>query len=198
MRILIDNGHGINTSGKRSPIWEDGSRLLEWRWTREVASRLEEELNYIKIPVNLIVPECTDVPLWERCSRVNRIASQFGAKNCLLISIHVNASQDGKAKGWEIHTYRGQSIADAYSTIFWKVAEKGLLGITKMRGDFTDSDPDIDSNFAILRNTICPAVLTENLFMDNYDDCKYLLSEEGKENIVAIHLNAIKEIVNQN
>ncbi len=33
MKVLIDNGHGENTPGKRSP---DG-RLREWAYSREIA-----------------------------------------------------------------------------------------------------------------------------------------------------------------
>ena len=36
MKILIDNGHGENTTGKCSP---DG-RLKEWAYTREIADRV--------------------------------------------------------------------------------------------------------------------------------------------------------------
>lgn len=36
MRILIDNGHGENTPGKRSP---DG-KLKEWAYTRDIADRV--------------------------------------------------------------------------------------------------------------------------------------------------------------
>ena len=41
MKILIDNGHGVTTKGKRSP---DGS-LLEWAWTREIARHVVAKLN---------------------------------------------------------------------------------------------------------------------------------------------------------
>ena len=30
MKVLLDNGHGENTPGKRSPKWSDGSQLFEW------------------------------------------------------------------------------------------------------------------------------------------------------------------------
>lgn len=40
MIVLIDNGHGVETPGKRSP---DG-RLREYAWTREVAQRIVGEL----------------------------------------------------------------------------------------------------------------------------------------------------------
>ena len=46
-------------------------------------------------------------------------------------------------------------------------------------------------NFAIVRDTNCPAVLTENLFQDNQSEVKYLLSEAGKQSIVNLHADAI-------
>ena len=36
--LLIDNGHGKNTAGKRSP---DG-RLMEWEFARKVAQKCAE------------------------------------------------------------------------------------------------------------------------------------------------------------
>jgi hypothetical protein len=123
----------------------------------------------------------------------NAITAKVGAKNCLLISIHTNAA-NGKARGWEIHTFLGNSKSDEYATIFWNEAKALLPKNELMRGDHTDGDPDWDSNFAILRDTVCPAVLTENLFMDNPEDCRYLLSETGKQVIVAIHVQSILKI----
>ena len=38
-----------------------------------------------------------------------------------------------------------------------------------------------------------PAVLTENLFMDNIEDCKTLLSDEGKKKCRDIHVKGIKK-----
>ncbi len=53
MKILIDNGHGSDTPGKRSP---DG-RLREYAWCRETASRTSRELSLRGIDAILIVPE---------------------------------------------------------------------------------------------------------------------------------------------
>lgn len=66
MKVLIDNGHGANTPGKRSP---DG-RLREYAYTREIAERLEVELRKRGIDAERIVHEELDVPLVERCRRV--------------------------------------------------------------------------------------------------------------------------------
>ncbi|MCQ2117987.1 MAG: N-acetylmuramoyl-L-alanine amidase, partial [Bacteroidales bacterium] len=40
MKILIDNGHGLETPGKRSP---DGS-FREFAYTREIAARIVARL----------------------------------------------------------------------------------------------------------------------------------------------------------
>ena len=197
MRFLIDNGHGEETPGKRSPLWPGGYQLLEWEYNRLIAKEVVNRLKSLGVMAELLVPEKTDVSLNERCRRANKIAQAIGRKNCLLVSIHVNASTGlptAKAKGWEVHTYTGQSVSDAYATVFYNEAMALLLGDTKMRGDWSDKDPDFDSNFAVLRDTVCPSVLTENLFMDNVDDCKFLLSESGKKKIVDIHVNAILKI----
>ena len=44
VKILLDNGHGYDTPGKRSPIWPDGSQLFEWEFNRvdKIASKLFE------------------------------------------------------------------------------------------------------------------------------------------------------------
>ena len=65
MKVLLDNGHGENTAGKRSPKWKDGTQLFEWEYAREIAQRVENELTKRGIDVERIVKENTDVPLRE-------------------------------------------------------------------------------------------------------------------------------------
>ena len=48
-----------------------------------------------------------------------------------------------------------------------------------------------EKNFTILKSTLCPAVLTENFFMDNKADVKYLLSPEGHEAVINCHVEGI-------
>ena len=38
---------------------------------------------------------------------------------------------------------------------------------------------------------LVPAVLTENLFMDNHTDCNFLLSKEGQQSLVDLHVDGI-------
>lgn len=67
MKVLLDNGHGNNTPGKRSP---DG-RLTEWDYTREIADRVADRLQSAGIDSTRIVTEDTDISLEERVRRAN-------------------------------------------------------------------------------------------------------------------------------
>jgi len=186
MKVLIDNGHGANTPGKRSP---DG-RLREYAYAREIAGRVVFELRKKGIDAEQIVKEEVDVPLSERCRRVN----EYKASEAILISIHCNAAGGGstwmQARGWEAWTSMGQTKADKLATCLYEAAEKYLPGM-KIRKDITDGDPDKESGLYILKHTKCPAVLTENLFQDNRTDVDFLLSEAGKRAIVDLHVNGI-------
>ena len=61
----------------------------------------------------------------------------------------------------------------------------------KIRKDTADGDSDKESGFYILKHTVCPAVLTENLFQDNREDVDFLLSDEGRQKIVTLHVQGI-------
>ena len=54
MLVLIDNGHGENTPGKRSPKWADGSQLFEWQYAREVANAVYNQLIAKGVDLSLI------------------------------------------------------------------------------------------------------------------------------------------------
>ena len=190
MKILIDNGHGIDTPGKQSP---DGF-FREYAYTRFLASQIQERLLALKLDARLLVPELEDISLKERCRRVNAICKEFGNDQVFLISLHVNAAGNGRewlnARGWSCYTTRGNTKADSLASCLYGAANEHLPG-QRLRTDYTDGDPDIESNFYILRHTSCPAVLTENLFMDNRDDMAFLESEEGSQAIVDLHVDGI-------
>ena len=65
----------------------------------------------------------------------------------------------------------------------------------RIRTDKSDGDEDWESNFYILKNTNCPATLSESFFMDNEEDVKYLLSPEGKKDIIKIHVDGINRYI---
>lgn len=193
LKVLIDNGHGINTPGKRSP---DGS-LREYAYTREIAIRVEEELKKHGVEAIRIVPEEEDILLGERRTRANL----YKANETILVSIHCNAAGNGtnwmQARGWEAWTSPGETKADKLATCLYEAAIEQLPDM-KIRRDTTDGDPDKESNFYILKHTKCPAVLTENLFQDNKEDVEFLLSENGKRAITDIHVNGILKYLSDN
>lgn len=202
MKILINNGHGIKTPGKRSPIeegWPEGGRLREYKYCREIARVIVDRLRQQGYDAELVVPEDADISLGERCARVNAVCDRMGAKNVCLVSIHNNAAGNGSqwmsARGWEAWTSRGQTMGDKLADCLYDAAIKYLPPGTSIRTDLADGDHDKECNFTELYRSKCPAVLTENLFQDNRVDVDYLLSEEGKEAIVTLHVEGIKAYV---
>lgn len=195
MKILIDNGHGENTAGKRSP---DG-RLREYRYCREIAEEVVRQLKSQGYDAEQIVTENADISLGERCNRVNAWCDRLGAKNVCLVSIHNNAAGSGaawmNARGWEAWTSKGQTQGDRLADCLYDAAQKYLPSGTKIRTDMTDGDRDKESNFTILYRSKCPACLTENLFQDNREDVDFLLSECGRAAIVRLHVEGIKAYV---
>lgn len=193
IKVLIDNGHGENTPGKRSP---DG-KLREYSYTREIADMVVSALNKMSIDAERIVKESIDVPLVERCRRVNEFCKELGASNVILVSIHCNAAGSGEwlqARGWEAYTTPKPTKSDALAECLYKAAEKSLADV-KMRKDLSDGDSDKEADFYVIKNTKCPAVLTENLFQDNKEDVTFLLSRIGKQAIVQLHVDGIKQYI---
>lgn len=197
MKILIDNGHGEDTKGKRSP---DG-RLLEYAYTREIAESVVSKLKKLGYDAERIVTESKDISLSERVKRVNNHCNKIGAKNVVFVSIHCNAAGNGQwlnARGWCAYTTKGETKSDKLAEHLYDAAEKQFIG-HKIRTDKSDNDKDWESNFTVIYGTKCPSVLTENFFMDNKEDVEYLLSEKGKQAIVDTHvygiINYIKTLV---
>lgn len=193
MIVLIDNGHGINTPGKCSP----DKTLYEWKYTREIAAELVSQLNELGYKAVQLVTESKDISLSQRCRRVNEYCVKYGSSNVLLISIHVNAAgSDGKwhnASGWSGWVYTKSSLKSRIlaQTLYQEAKKRKLQGNRSVpKGEYWTA------NFQILRDTNCPAVLTENLFQDNKREVEYLLSEEGRKNIVDLHLQGIINYLN--
>ena len=197
MKILIDNGHGSNTLGKRSP---DG-RVYEWRWTRVVAEKVVAKLLARGIDAERIVTETSDISLTERVKRVNAICKEHGAGNVLLVSIHINAAgADGNwhsasgASAWvsKNASAKSKAVAKIFTDLY---AAKGLAGNRAIPECGYCTWSWTPNDIYILKASSCPAVLTENMFMDNQGDCNLLDSESGKEKIANLHVEAIVKAI---
>ena len=192
MKIFIDNGHGLMTAGKRSP---DG-QFREPFYNREIAKRVVSDLRDRGLDAELLVPEDDDISLAERVRRVNAACFLLGKQNVILVSIHVNAAGNGSkwlnATGWSVYTCKGQTASDKLAECLCQAAIKNFPG-RRIRTDMSDGDMDWEENFYILRHSLCPAVLTENFFMDNHSDLEHLQSRAGKQAIIDTHVEAITE-----
>lgn len=192
LQILLNNGHGKDTAGKR---WSFGNNTFyEWESNRETVKRVSKKLDALGISYHIITPEENDVPLSWRADRVNALCAKYGKDNCLLLSVHSNASVNHNAKGISVWTSKGKTKSDEYAEIFWEEA-KNWCPNAKMLADMSDGDHDYEAGFYMLQKTACPAVLIEAFFYDNEEDFDYLMSEEGREQIANWYVNSIKRCV---
>lgn len=199
--IILDNGHGVDTPGKRSP---DGL-FREYSYAREIVGRLKKAFEGVGYKVEILVPEDKDIGLSIRAQRANEIYAKYKDRyKIVLLSVHCNAAPGddwSPARGWSGWTSKGVTESDRVCKRLYDAAEVYLK-------DYIDnfSSPDkrqrpirstsdvskgYEENFTIVTKTKCPAVLTENLFQNNKEDVAYLTSEEGKRAIVNIHLAGI-------
>jgi N-acetylmuramoyl-L-alanine amidase len=196
MKILIDAGHGIDTPGKRSP---DGA-FREYLWNRQVAELVFEDLGIDGYDVSLVVTETNDIPLITRVNRVNAICNKYGTDDVILVSIHSNAAGNGKdwmnAKGWSCYTTKGDTKSDILAELLYDSFERSFPD-KKMRKDMQDGDRDWEENFYIIQKSKCPAVLIENFFYDNKEECHWLMQDAVKVRIAMAIEQGIKDYVRQ-
>lgn len=190
MKILIDPGHGIDTPGKRSP---DGL-FREYLWNRQVADLILEGLVSAGVDASLVVTETNDVTLRNRVNRVNTICNRLGASNVLLVSVHANAAGNGSAwmnaKGWSCYTSKGKTRSDQVAECLYDAFEEEFQD-RKIRKDMSDGDRDWEENFYVLQKSKCPAVLLENFYYDNREECAWMLQEETKRRIASAAVKGI-------
>ena len=187
--VILDNGHGNNTTGKRSPY----NSFFECEWNRMFVKKLKFELELLGYKVFSIVDEDSDIGLSVRADRANNIIKEYGSNNCIFLSIHANASGNGSkwmnATGWSVYTTKGQNNSDRLAECLCNACED--LGI-KLRKDTSDDDKDYEKNFTVIYKTNCPAVLVENMFYDSISDLEFLQSENGIEQLINLHIMGIQ------
>lgn len=184
--VILDAGHGgINpnskkyiTSGKRSPVWEDGTQYFEGVGNREIVLIASQYLMNAgwKVLYTVDPRGWIDTPLWQRVRRSN----EHYAKNptAFQISVHSNAATPA-AHGAEVFTYPGQTKSDKMADIWLKYHQEEFPKM-RMRTDRSDGDNDKESLFT-MNSVQCPSILIETMFHTNREECKILLSDEGKE-----------------
>ena len=165
MLIAIDNGHGLNTPGKRTPKMADGKIIHEWEFNHPVALKLETELKEQGFDAICVSDTRFDIQLNTRCAKANN------ANADLFVSIHYNAFGGtwNDANGIETYYYASSSKGKALANAVQKELVSGT-GL-KNRGVKT-------ADFYVLKHTKMPAILCECGFMTNKNEAKLMLNEE--------------------
>ena len=171
--IAIDDGHGMSTAGKRTPVFPDGTKspetgknfMHENEFNRAVKRYLDKHLRASGFKTILVAKGDEDVPLATRVARANN------AKADLYVSIHANAltGKWGTHGGTETYVYMGSKESERIG----RIIHKHLMQGTPLR----DRGVKKGNHLYVLRNTKMPAVLVECAFMDNLEEAKLLLSD---------------------
>ena len=205
--IILGTAHLRTTPGKHSI----DNRLYEYAYSREIVSLLEMELTkrghivLIDYPaaepnsamLALRYSNTNTKELKYRVAIVNNLCKKYGASNCVYVSIHVNAAMsDGKwhnASGFSVFVSLNASSSSKRLAMLFTQHAKTM----KLTGNRSIPSAQYwQKNLCVLRETACPAVLTENLFQDNKADVDFLLSDQGRQAVVSLHLRAIEDYLN--
>ena len=182
LKVVIDAGHGLNTSGKRCMRSLDRNETREWYLNDRIADKLETMLKAYNCEV-LRVDDTTGRQDISLANRVNK-ANAWGAD--VYISIHHNAGVNGRAAGGTVVYYysskaeRATQAKDLYNAV---VNETGLVG--------NRAQKVIKNGFYVIKNTKMPAFLLENGYMDSNVDVPIILSQEHADKTAQGLLNFI-------
>jgi len=198
---VLDPGHGgmidgvYQTSGKRSPKWDDGTQYFEGVGNREIVSKLLHKCKEAGIDAVDVVGSQEDVSLGKRVTKANNLHKE--KKNCIYVSMHSNGFNKESANGYSVYTSEGETKSDKVATIFIDSMKESFPD-HKLRKDTRDGDEDKEAQFYVLRKTSCPAILIENFFMTNKRECDLLLDPDFQDKIVECHFKSIQKIEQQN
>lgn len=204
--IGLDNGHGLNTPGKRTPEFPDGTKssytgknfMHEWEFNRRVVQLLKPMLERCGFRVFEISPTDEDTSINDRWKRANDLHVNY------FLSVHANAldgdydgnGSDGKdPQGIETLVAKGGS---AESFRIGRILQKHLVDATGLADRCKDMPNKLyeRDNVGVLVHTNMPAGLIECGFMDNIREAKLLLSEDYRKLIAITACKALCEAFN--
>lgn len=204
--VVLITAHRKREPGKMSPDKE----LIEYQFSRELCMSLKTKLEAygVSTEIDMLAADLEKTAqspsvklerqreLALRVSIVNQICKENPGKTVIAVSPHLNASgDDGKwhdPNGWQVCI--GTKASEES-----KMMAGIFLDTAKANGLKTRQPAPATKYWAqplfVMNGTNCPAVLTENLFMDNVNDKTFLLSDEGRHIIERIHVEAILKII---
>lgn len=204
--VALGTAHRLREPGKMSPDKE----LREAIYSRMLVADLKPKLEAygVKVEVDYMdndLPKDMQTPsaklernreLALRVNRVNEICRDNPGKQVIYVSLHLDASgsdvQWHQANGWSVRvcpkaSRKSKMLADC---LFDAAKASGLRVRQPM-----PTQKYWEQSLYVLNNTPCPAVLTENLFMDNVDDKTLLMSDAGRHIIERVHVEGILKFI---
>lgn len=166
--IAIDDGHGMETAGKRTPVFPDGTVMRENEFNNAVAVYLEKELKNCGFETIRVSPENTDTPLETRVQRANN------AKADCYISIHANAYGTEWNEACGIETWVFEGAKNGGDTC--QLAEALQSSLVKKTGA-KNRGVKTSGALYVLNATKMPAALVECGFMTNLKEAELLKDE---------------------
>lgn len=165
--IAIDDGHGSDTAGKRTPYFNDGSIMKENEFNSVTAAHLKKALERCNFKTLFVAPEETDTPLNKRITRANNADADF------YISIHANAFGNSwnNAKGIETYIY---NMADVLTRRAAELIQTELIQATGAIDRGVKENPEL----YVLNSTKMTAALVECGFMTNRAEAARLRTAE--------------------
>jgi N-acetylmuramoyl-L-alanine amidase len=171
--IVLDPGHGGKDSGAV------GLNLKEKDLTLSIVRKIGKLLGeYEGVKVLYTRTDDRFLELAERADLANKAAADY------FCSVHINATPSGT--GFETYVYTDASSKSvAYQNVIHPEIYKAL-GKVKDRGKKR-------ANYAVLRHTDMPAILTENLFIDNAADNQLLKQEAFIDKVAQGHVDGFSK-----
>lgn len=165
VKIALDAGHGLYTSGKQTP---DG--IKEWTLNDKVRDRVVEFLS--EYDCEIMHTDNNEGKTDE--SLASRLKKYMSAGVAVFVSIHHNAYTGNwnTATGVEVYTDNNPTINDSRLA---KCIYNRLVNYTGLRGRGIKR-----CDFYVINQDTIPAVLVEGGFMDGTNDYKVITSEAGQ------------------
>lgn len=179
-RLYLDPGHGGDDPGALGNGFKEKDLVLS------IGLRIRKLLkSYQGTQVRMSRTTDKFVKLSDRSKDANDWEADF------FLSIHLNAF-NGVARGYEDFVFNGLSNSSdtrQHQRVIHEEVYKSIneLGSTPNRGRKS-------ANFAVLRQTNMPAVLTENLFIDSPSDGKMIKRKDYVDKVAEGHVNGLVRI----
>ncbi|MEN2398445.1 N-acetylmuramoyl-L-alanine amidase [Flavobacterium sp. MC2016-06] len=171
--IVIDPAHGGHDFGATM------NGIQEKTLSETIAKKIKALNKDSNIEIVLLRDGDHFMELSERVSIINNLNPD------LVISLHVNSSQNADKNGVEAYISSRKDFHE-------KSKENAEKLVNNISGDFLLKGKIEEANFYILKNSNCPAITLEVGFLSNAENRDYLTSESGQNEIAAKILESVK------